>query len=171
MPHSGAVIYDGVSSNHLSSDFFFKEISCIYPKDGFLSGTLEYNFLLKNSTNPPKVVHALKLLGCDFILNDPGGMKRHVSYMEEGFSSGQLQKLLLARSISGSANIFVWDEPTSSLDEKSESEFFSKLDTILEGKTLVMTTHRKHLLQFFDRVIYLKNGKITGDYLHAELFP
>ncbi|EEP0995688.1 ATP-binding cassette domain-containing protein [Salmonella enterica] len=171
LPHSGAVIYDGVSSNHLSSDFFFKEISCIYPKDGFLSGTLEYNFLLKNSTNPPKVVDALKLLGCDFILNDPGGMKRHVSYMEEGFSSGQLQKLLLARSISGSANIFVWDEPTSSLDEKSESEFFSKIDTILKGKTLVMTTHRKHLLQFFDRVIYLKNGKITGDYLHAELFP
>lgn len=93
----------------------------------------------------------------------PMGLRYPISFMTRNLSSGQNQQLLLARSLSSDACIYLWDEPTSNMDETTEQKIFDNLDYFISGKTLVMVTHRRYLLKYFDRVLVMKNGKIIRD--------
>ncbi|HED8979641.1 TPA: ATP-binding cassette domain-containing protein, partial [Salmonella enterica subsp. enterica serovar Enteritidis] len=86
-----------------------------------------------------------------------------VNFMAKNLSSGQQQQLLLARSLSSDASVFLWDEPTSNLDENTEKQIFDNLDEFIHGKTLIMVTHRRYLIKYFDRVLVMKGGKIIRD--------
>ncbi len=91
------------------------------------------------------------------------GLRFPVNFMARNLSSGQQQQLLLARSLSSSASIFLWDEPTSNIDENTERKIFENLDAFINAKTLLMVTHRRNLIKYFDRVLVMKNGRVIRD--------
>lgn len=163
VPTQGAVMYDGYNTRHLAQNFYSRFISMVTNHDALFTGTVESNFALKSSNDRKKVAAALGVTQCGFVLQHPMGMRYPVTFMAKNLSSGQSQQLLLARSLSSDAQVFLWDEPTSSLDEQTEQHIFERLDEFVAEKTLLMVTHRRYLLKYFDRVLVMKNGKIIRD--------
>ncbi|MBU9815552.1 peptidase domain-containing ABC transporter [Rahnella sp. C60] len=163
MPLQGSVMYDGYNTRHLAQHFFSRFISVITTHDALFTGTVESNFALKSGEDRKKTVQALGVTNCNFVLQHPMGLRYPISFMAKNLSSGQNQQLLLARSLSSDAKVFLWDEPTSCLDEQTEQRIFDNLDHFVAGKTLLMVTHRRYLLKYFDRVLVMKNGKVIRD--------
>jgi len=162
-PTEGSIMYDGYNSRHLAQNFFSRFISMVTNQDTLFTGSIESNFSLKTCNNRKRVIEALQVTHCGFVLQHPMGLRYPVSFMARNLSSGQNQQLLLARSLSSEAEIYLWDEPTSSMDEVTEQRIFEHLDHFIHNKTLVMVTHRRYLLKYFDRVLVMKGGKIIRD--------
>ena len=78
-------------------------------------------------------------------------------------SGGQKQRLALARGIlaAKSSSIILLDEPTSSVDPKTEIQIYEKLFDECKGKAVISSLHRLYLLSYFDWVYILQNGHIV----------
>ena len=80
-------------------------------------------------------------------------------------SGGEQQRVSIARAIAKNPAFLLCDEPTGALDYETGKEILSILEKIAheEGKTVIIVTHNSALSRFGDRVIRIKNGKITSD--------
>ena len=84
-------------------------------------------------------------------------------------STGQWQKIALARMLARSAPILVLDEPTSAMDAEAEEELIRKLRETAHGRTTLLISHRLAAIKNLDRIIYLEDGRITESGTHDEL--
>jgi ATP-binding cassette subfamily C protein LapB len=78
-------------------------------------------------------------------------------------SGGQRQAVLLARALLLDPPIMLLDEPTSAMDNSSEDVLRQKLHRWVQGKTLLLVTHRTSMLSLVDRLVVLDNGRIVAD--------
>ncbi len=84
-------------------------------------------------------------------------------------SGGQLQKLMLARALYKDAPILVLDEPTAALDPIAENQIYLQYNSMSNEKTSLFISHRLASTQFCDRILYLKEGRITEEGTHEQL--
>ena len=86
-------------------------------------------------------------------------------------SGGQKQRLALARGIlaARTSDIILMDEPTSSVDPRTEKQVYKNLFANFEGKAVVSSLHRLHLLSNFDYVYILRNGSVIDEGPFEEL--
>jgi ATP-binding cassette subfamily C protein LapB len=76
---------------------------------------------------------------------------------------GQRQALLLSRLLIRQPRILLLDEPTAAIDDVSEKQLIDNLKTYLIGRTMVVATHRRAVLELVDRIIVVNDGKIVMD--------
>lgn len=107
----------------------------------------------------------------DFILELPQGYETQVGQNGVKLSGGQRQRLSLARAFLTKPKILLLDEPTASVEPESESLIHdSILKRTREGAgTTMLVTHRIDLLRQAPRILFLEEGKLTGDGTHEEL--
>ncbi|VEA43513.1 Putative type-1 secretion protein [Salmonella enterica subsp. enterica] len=72
-PTDGAILYDGYNLGHLSQNFFSQHLSVVTTHDVLFTGTIESNFALKPQNDRGRVLKALHLANCGFILQHPMG--------------------------------------------------------------------------------------------------
>lgn len=84
-------------------------------------------------------------------------------------SGGQWQRLGIARAFFRSPNILILDEPTSSVDAKSEYEIFRSIIKKQQGKSTVIISHRFSTVRRAEKIIVLDHGKIIEQGTHSEL--
>ncbi|MEO7489496.1 MAG: ABC transporter ATP-binding protein, partial [Ferruginibacter sp.] len=101
----------------------------------------------------------------------PNGLQSGIQEKGVNLSGGQKQRLALARGIlaARSSEIVLLDEPTSSVDPKTEVKIYEKLFKACEGKAVASTLHRLYLLTYFDYVYILQDGHIAGEGTFADL--
>ena len=75
-------------------------------------------------------------------------------------SYGQLQMIAFLRAILHKANIYIFDEPTSNIDLKTEDRIQKLIDRITKESTVIIIAHRKSTIENSDKIIYLKDGKV-----------
>jgi ATP-binding cassette subfamily C protein LapB len=80
----------------------------------------------------------------------------------EGLSGGQRQCITIARAIARKPAILIFDEPTSSMDARTERQFVESFQSEKLESTLVLITHRTSLLSLVDRVIVMDEGRVAG---------
>lgn len=78
------------------------------------------------------------------------------------FSGGQGRRLALARALLSPAPILILDEPCAGLDLETEQQFMSTLNETLQGRTMLLITHRLTGVEKLDRVFRLQNGRVTA---------
>lgn len=107
----------------------------------------------------------------DVVQKLPNGFESNIKEKGVNLSGGQKQRLALARGILAAQNsdIVLMDEPTSSVDPKTELQIYQKLFKAFEGKIILSALHRLHLLAYFDYVYVLNNGHIVAEGSFADL--
>ncbi|SHN43964.1 ABC transporter ATP-binding protein [Chitinophaga sp. CF418] len=114
----------------------------------------------------------------DVIRQLPKGLESDIREKGVNLSGGQKQRLALARGILAAreSDVVLLDEPTSSVDPKTEAMIYQKMFTAFEDKALISSMHRLHLLYQFDYIYVLRQGSIvaegTFEYLreHSSIF-
>ncbi|MBS1007624.1 thiol reductant ABC exporter subunit CydC [Leuconostoc suionicum] len=109
-----------------------------------------------------QVQKAIKQAGLQPLINSlPNGY--HTQMQEAGtrFSGGERQRFALARIMLQGAPIVVLDEPTVSLDPKTEYEVLSQIFSVLKDRTIIWVTHHLTGIENVDKVYFLENGKFT----------
>ncbi|MDE7066033.1 MAG: ATP-binding cassette domain-containing protein, partial [Desulfovibrionaceae bacterium] len=164
-PAQGAVKFGGVDIRQLAGADLRSRVGFL-PQDVVLFyGTLRDNIVLGDPTiNDHLVLRASALAGVtDFVRNNPAGFGAQVGEQGKNLSGGQRQAVALARALVRDPEVLILDEPTSNMDNASERMVQRRLRSILEGKTLVLITHRLSMLDIVDRLVVMDGGRIVLD--------
>ena len=84
-------------------------------------------------------------------------------------SGGQWQRVALARAFLRDARLIILDEPTASLDPRSEVELFARVRELFAGRTVVLISHRFASVRMADHIYVLEHGQIVEHGSHPEL--
>jgi ATP-binding cassette subfamily B protein len=102
----------------------------------------------------------------------PNGLDSKVGRLFEGghdLSGGEWQRLALARLMYRDADIWILDEPTSSLDPEAEAAIFAELKEILKGRIGIVISHRFSTVRIADRIAVVADGRVSELGTHADL--
>ncbi len=102
----------------------------------------------------------------------PNGLDSKVGRLFEGghdLSGGEWQRLALARIMYRDADIWILDEPTSSLDPEAEAAIFAELKENLKGRIGIVISHRFSTVRIADRIAVIADGKVSEVGSHEEL--
>ena len=175
-PDSGRILLDGQELGELSEEACFREFSVVFQDVFTFSFSLLENVSCaeEEATDLDRLRDSLtraglmeKVDGLDRGVHTP--LNRDLGENGVSLSGGELQKLMLARSLYKGAPVVILDEPTAALDPIAEGEMYEKYDELLQGRTGIFISHRLSSTRFCDRIVYLENGRITEQGTHEEL--
>src|SRR5690554_6786275 len=104
-----------------------------------------------------------------FIDSLPLGYNTKIGMEGMGMSTGQKQRLFIARAVYKNPEMLFFDEATSALDANNEKEIMEKLDTFFKNKTVVVIAHRLSTVMNADQIVVLDKGEIIERGNHQEL--
>ena len=164
-PQKGDVLLDSLKMSLIDPYDVRRDIAYLPQNANLFFGTLRDNLTMgKPHASDDELVEALKLSGATGFLHSlPNGLDHLVLEGGRGLSGGQRQLILLARTLLRSPRVVLLDEPSASLDEVSEQHLVNALIPWLEGRTLVVATHRPALLRWVDRIVVVDNGQVVLD--------
>ena len=120
-----------------------------------------------------RVLNALRDSRSEWLVKKmPSGLDSKVGRLFEGghdLSGGEWQRLALARIMYRNADIWILDEPTSSLDPEAEAAIFSELKAMLKGRIGIVISHRFSTVRIADRIAVIADGKVSELGSHEEL--
>jgi len=141
-----------------------------------------YNLTIRESIGIGNVIHsfddvklrqAANFSGADeFIDTFPNGYDQLIwKEFKDGtdLSKGQHQRLAVARMFYRNAAITILDEPTASIDAVTEEKIFTTLETNMQGKTVILITHRFSTVKNADKILMLEEGRIIEQGSHKDL--
>ncbi len=133
--------------------------------------TIRENILLgrQNASETEMVEAAQQAQIHDFITGLPDGYNTWVGEQGLRLSGGERQRIAIARALLKDAPVLALDEATAGLDAVTERNVMAALDRLMEGRTVLMITHRLIGLQTMDEILVLHEGKLTERGTHAEL--
>ena len=105
----------------------------------------------------------------DFIDTLPLGYNTKIGADGNGISTGQKQRLLIARAAYKNAKFLFFDEATNSLDANNERTIMERLEKLFENKTVVVVAHRLSTVKNADNIIVLDKGSVVEQGTHQEL--
>lgn len=164
-PGAGAVRLGGTDIRQIDPADLRAVIGYV-PQDLFLFyGSVRENIVLgAPHTADAEVLRAAEIAGVnEFVAHHPHGFDMQVGERGEHLSGGQRQSVALARALLGNPRFLLLDEPSNSMDNGTEELLKRKLAADIEGKTLLLVTHRASLLDLVDRLIVLESGKVVAD--------
>lgn len=109
-----------------------------------MSGTIRENLLLGDpDATDGDLEKVLHIAVADFVFDLPDGLDTICGERGSGLSEGQAQRIAIARALLRNGGLLLLDEPTASLDSHTEELLLERLSENLEGRTLIMVTHRE----------------------------
>lgn len=164
-PQGGAILVDGTDLRQIDPASLRQRIGCLLQDVYLFYGTVRENILAgAPHADDAALLSASYVAGVDEFCNrHPLGFDTPVGERSELLSGGQRQAVALARALVGNPPILILDEPTSAMDNSSETLFKTRLTEVLPGKTLVLITHRSSLLSLVDRLVVIDNGRVVAD--------
>ncbi len=138
-----------------------------YILDGTIAENIAFGFSAEEINHEKIQQLILDLDLGEMIVQLPNGLFTPIGEKGIKLSGGQRQRIAIARALYADAEILLFDEITNQLDRQSEQEIIQTLEKIdLQKKTILMITHHSHLLNHFDRMLTLENGRLSEKKLH-----
>ncbi len=164
-PDEGQILLDNIDLRQLDIADLRHQLGYVAHDLPLLAGSLRDNLTLgARYVSDARMLEVAELTGVSELARQhPQGFDRPVGERGQLLSGGQRQAVLLARAMLLEPPIMILDEPTSHMDNSSEDQLRQRLHGWVQGKTLLLVTHRTSLLSLVDRLLVLDNGKIVAD--------
>ncbi len=175
-PTEGQILLDGVDLREYDLASLHAEIGVIFQDFMRYEMTARENIAIGRVEveHPPEEIEyaAEKSLANGVIARLAGGYDQMLGRRFEGgvdLSGGEWQKLALARAYLRDAQLLILDEPTASLDARSELEVFERFAELTFGKMALLISHRFSTVRMADRIVVLEGGKLVEEGTHSQL--
>lgn len=172
----GTVKYNGVPLTHLPDQAIRQATTAAFQDYMKYEMTVRENIAMGHSTYDADdaIWQAARRSRADELIGElDGGLDHQLGVLfDQGreLSGGQWQKIALSRTlIREHAKLIVFDEPTASIDPKTELDIMESLLTAAEGRTTVLITHRLGCCTVVDRILVLHEGELVEEGTHAQL--
>lgn len=164
-PDQGRIIIDNFDAQTVSLHDLRHNIAWVSQSPQLFDGTILDNLYdadIERQITSDEIMQAIEIANVtEFATKLPMGLETPTGENGGSLSGGQRQRVAIARSLLRNAPIICLDEPTAALDAKSENFIKDNLTKMIDGKTVVMVTHRKALLALMDTVYVLENSVLT----------
>lgn len=159
----GKVTIDGYDLNELSIKSIRNNITYIYQDSYIFKDTVRKNIVLeKNDISDKQILDVMEQIGAIPLLERlDNGLDEVVDVNR--LSKGELQVIAFIRAIVHKANIYIFDEPTSNIDLRTEKMIQRIIDKISKNSTVIIIAHRLSTIQNVDRVLKLKDSSILSN--------
>jgi len=175
-PSGGQILLDGKDLRDYDLDDLWSEIGVIFQDFMRYDLTASENIAMGRIEERDNIFRiraaAQKSLAEDVIRKLPNGYVQQLGTRFDGgtdLSGGEWQKLALARAYLREAQVLVLDEPTASLDARSEHEVFERFAELTRGKIAMLISHRFSTVRMADRIFVLQGGRIVEEGPHDQL--
>jgi ATP-binding cassette, subfamily C, bacteriocin exporter len=171
LPKDGRVLIDGLPTSTIDRKSFRRHVAMVFQEGGLMSGTIRENICLGlPEASPDQIEEAARLAQVhEFILSLPKGYDYNVGVQGGTLSSGQRQRIAIARALIRRAPILVLDEATSHLDIETENRLMEAVLKSRRGATTIIITHRLNTAIRASRIAVMRDGHIVEAGAHAKL--
>ncbi|MBG0754933.1 heme ABC transporter permease/ATP-binding protein CydD [Vibrio cidicii] len=169
LPYQGSLTINGIERSELDLASWRKQISWVGQNPLLLHGSIRDNITLgKEQVSETELRSALEQsFSAEFV--DQHGLDYLITDRSGGLSVGQAQRLALARAMVQNGTFWLLDEPTASLDARSERLVMQGLASQTQGKTTLMVTHQLTPLQHVEQILVMQNGQLVQSGGYQEL--
>ncbi|NOH23924.1 heme ABC transporter permease/ATP-binding protein CydD [Vibrio europaeus] len=168
LPYKGSLTINNIERTELDLDSWREKISWVGQNPLLLHGSIRDNITLGKTNVSDQVINQAleESFSAEFV--NQHGLDYAVSDRSGGLSVGQAQRLALARAMVQNGRFWLLDEPTASLDARSERLVMQGLENQITGKTALMVTHQLTPLKNVEQILVMKDGEIvqSGQFDH-----
>ena len=170
-PDEGEIYLNGVNLESYSSEWWREICGTVMQEGHIFSETIKRNIIMSDeSIDNTRLVNAVEAANIgEFILGLPLHFETKIGDAGMGMSTGQKQRVLIARAIYKNPEFLFFDEATSSLDAKNERVIMENLKNFFFGKTVLIIAHRMSTVRNADQIAVLEKGEIVEIGNHDEL--
>jgi ABC-type multidrug transport system fused ATPase/permease subunit len=170
-PQGGRVLLDETDIRKIKLASLRQQISIVLQDPLLFSGTIEDNIRYgRLDADETEIVEAARAANAhDFIMRLPKKYKTPLGERGARLSGGERQRVSVARAFLKDAPILILDEPTSSIDSKTEAVILDALDRLMKGRTTFMIAHRLSTIRNPDLILVMDQGRIVQRGAHDEL--
>ncbi|SNR95378.1 peptidase domain-containing ABC transporter [Flavobacterium sp. ov086] len=170
-PEKGEVAIGNVQLKNISQKAWRSNIGAVMQEGFIFSDTIANNIAIGvDKVDKERLVYAADVANIkEYITGLPLGYNTKIGAEGTGMSTGQKQRLLIARAVYKNPEILFFDEATSALDANNEKEIMRKLDIFFKDKTVVVIAHRLSTVMNADQIVVLDKGKIIEIGSHSAL--
>lgn len=167
----GTIAIDGQSIAEVTQNSLRRAIAFVPQEPVLFHRTLMENIRYgRQGASDEEVLTAAHQAHCrEFIEQLPEKYQTYVGERGVKLSGGERQRVAIARAILKGSPILVLDEATSSLDSESEAYIQDALQTLMEGKTVIVIAHRLSTIMKMDRILVLDGGRVVAQGTHEQL--
>ena len=172
----GAVLIGGVDVRDMDPEVLRSRIGILFQDYATYELSVKENIIMGwpyRNAEDERIAKALKDSRSEWLVKKlPNGLESKVGRLFEGghdLSGGEWQRLALARIMYRDADIWILDEPTSSLDPEAEAAIFAELKENLKGRIGIVISHRFSTVRIADRIAVIEDGRVTELGSHEEL--
>jgi ABC-type multidrug transport system fused ATPase/permease subunit len=170
-PREGRIWLDGIDLKKLKLHSLRDQISVVLQEPLLFSGTVAENIRYgRLDGTKDDIVEAARQAGAhDFIERLPQGYETELGERGAQLSGGERQRICVARAFIKDAPILILDEPTSSIDSKTEAVILDSLERLMAGRTSFMIAHRLSTVRHADKIVVIDRGRLVEQGTHEEL--
>ena len=170
-PQEGRILIDGVDIKHMQLESLRSQISLVLQEPLLFSGTILENIRYgRLDASDEEIFEAAKAAGAhEFISRLP---QKYNTVLGEGgaqISGGERQRVCIARAFIRDAPILILDEPTSSVDSKTEGAILQALQQLMVGRTTFLIAHRLGTIRNADKILVINDGRVIQEGTYTEL--
>lgn len=169
-PASGAVLIDGIDIRDYKISDLRNQFSIVLQEPVLFATSIRENIAYaKSEAREEEIIEAARAANAhDFISELPEGYETLVGERGMRLSGGERQRIALARAFLKNAPILILDEPTSSVDAKTESLIMEAMELLMQNRTVFMIAHRLSTLDNCDKMIEIYEGQLR-ERAHSKL--
>ena len=168
---SGKILLDGIDIKDLGLDSLRQHVSIVLQEPLLFSMTIKDNIRYgRLDAGDDEIIAAARAATAhDFITKLPHGYDTQLGERGSRLSGGERQRVCVARAFLRDSPILILDEPTSSIDSKTEAVILDSLDRLMEGRTTFMIAHRLSTIRRADWILVMDQGQVVEQGTHHEL--
>ena len=170
-PDAGSISIDGVDVRQLQLDSLRDNVSVALQENVLFGVSVRDNirYVVPDASDAEVLAAARVACVDEYIAGLPAGLDTILSDRGGKLSTGQRQRLSIARAVVKDAPILVLDEPTAALDAYTEHRVLERLAAWGEGRAIFLITHRISTIRRADRILYLDQGRVAESGTHEAL--